>query len=360
MLENDYSQTRTIFTFVKVYFWLIFAVYFIAAIAFGVFKDDKGSSLQTFGILTVLGIGLYIYLLLKYGVRRKSLQLYLMHLANGDAVQALEAGRRYYSIRRKGLSGADGSGLAIYDEQAIQNDIVAFMHGGTRNIDYDATENAFTPTKLLMAAGCAVLFIGTAYFIAPKSQAEPLAAVNVPANFSDYSNDPGPQQAQELQATLPTSTQGTEEQTAEKVVEQSNLQPDSLQQETERITVSDEDAPSSDEQNLDVLGTWNGTLGGKTFVLQIDETAGGKVTGWNKTGDNKRPVTGTVTALTEDNSNVKYELTLNEPGSDKWDGVFTLTLTAPTANAAPTALAGEWKSFNGKLAKQVDARKTEQ
>lgn len=359
MLENEYSQTKTLFTFVKVYFWFILAVYFVASLAFGLFKDDKGGRLQTFGILTVISIAAYVYLLMKYGLRRKSLQLYLMNLASGDAVQALESGRRFYSIRRKGLSGADGSGLTIYDEQAIQNDILSYIHGGTRTINYDTTENPFTPTKMLMATGCAVAFIGIAYFISPKSHAESLPT-EVTTTSNDYAIEQGPQQVQHTETVLPNTNQENEVKLDKTVQEQPATTPDSLQHnaEAEAEPITNEANTNSIPQNLDILGTWVGTLGEKPFVLHIDKAGEGGLTGWNKTGNNKRPVTGTVKELSELNSNVKYELKINEPGSDKWDGVFTLTLTSPMANAAPTVLMGEWSSFNGKLTKQVEAKKT--
>jgi hypothetical protein len=40
--------------------------------------------------------------------------------------QALTFGRIYYSIKRKGIMGAGGGGLTIYDESAINNDISAY------------------------------------------------------------------------------------------------------------------------------------------------------------------------------------------------------------------------------------------
>jgi hypothetical protein len=319
MLENEYSQTKALFTFVKVYFWFILAIYFIASLSFGVFKDGKGSSLQTFGVLALIGVGLYIYLLVKYGVRRKSLQLYLMNLATGDAVQALESGRRYYSIRRKGLTGADGSGLTIYDEQAIQNDILSFMHGGTRTVDYNLDENAFTTTKMLMAVGCAAVFIGTAYFISPKSQAEPLSS-EVTTTNSDYVVESAPQQVQQTEAVSSSFVREEETQPAVTSQENSTATADSLQQAADVEANTHDEVASASSENLDVLGTWVGTLGEKPFVLQIEKAEGGKLTGWNKTGTNKRPVAGILKESAEAGSNVKYELTLNEPGSDKWDG----------------------------------------
>ena len=326
----------------------------MAAVAFGLFKDDKSGGMQAFSVLTVLGILVYIYLLAKYGVRKKFLQLYLINLSTGDAVQALETGRRYYSIRRKGLTGADGSGLTIYDEQAIHNDITSFAHGGTRSIDYDSAETAFTPTKMLMAAGLVALSVGVVYLISPKYNTGPSTEV-VAANV-DYKVESESQQIQSQEVITATSIQENEEQ-VDISVQQKAVALDSVQQSTEVESSVAKEASSSAEQNLDVIGTWIGTLGQKPFVLHIDEAVGGKLTGWNKTGNNKRPVTGDLREFAERDSNVKYELTINEPGSDKWDGAFTLTLTAPMANAAPTLLMGEWKSFNGKLTKQVEAQK---
>ncbi|MCR5888361.1 hypothetical protein LRS06_11415 [Hymenobacter sp. J193] len=359
MLENEYATNKSVFSFFKVYFWVLFLVSLLAAAAFGVFKDGKGSGLQIFGLLTLFGVGAYVYVLLKLGVSLKALQVYLNNLASGDAVQALEAGRRYYSIKRKGLTGADGSGLTIYDEQAIQNDLTSFMHGGTSSIDYNAAENPFTPTKMVIATCCSVVLIGITYFLSPKSHAESLGSDSTSADGYYASQDQPVAQTD----TFRIDAYQQDQRQLVSTQKQPALASDSVEQNlitsstTEQAVIASEEAPISNEQNADIVGTWIGTLGDKPFVLHVDETIGGKLTGWNKTGNNKRPVTGSVKEFTEQGSNVKYELILNEPGSDKWDGSFTLTLTAPMANAAPTELMGEWKSFNGKLTKDVEASK---
>jgi hypothetical protein len=122
---------------------------------------------------------------------------------------------------------------------------------------------------------------------------------------------------------------------------------------------ADEDAATedSDAETADLIGTWQGTLGAKPFTLHIESVEGNRLTGWNQVGTNRRPVSGTFTDVREPGSSVAFELALREPGTDKWDGAFDLTLTSPMSNAAPTFCSGTWQAFQGGASKDVTANK---
>ena len=116
-------------------------------------------------------------------------------------------------------------------------------------------------------------------------------------------------------------------------------------------------AESAEEAYGDLVGTWKGTLGDKPFTLHIATINGNKLTGWNQVDSNRRPVTGTFTDIREDGSAVAFELALREPGTDKWDGAFDLTLASPMSNAAPTFCSGTWTCYKKPLSKEVTANK---
>ncbi|MDU0369591.1 TM2 domain-containing protein [Hymenobacter endophyticus] len=119
----------------------------------------------------------------------------------------------------------------------------------------------------------------------------------------------------------------------------------------------EEAAESAEEANGDLVGTWKGTLGDKPFTLHIERVNGNKLTGWNQVDSNRRPVTGTFTDIREDGSAVAFELALREPGTDKWDGAFELTLASPMSNAAPSFCSGTWTCYKKALTKEVTANK---
>lgn len=129
---------------------------------------------------------------------------------------------------------------------------------------------------------------------------------------------------------------------------------------TQDAAASDDTAgEGEDAANGDLVGTWKGTLGGKPFTLNIEAANGNTLTGWNQVDDNRRPITGTFTDVQQDGSSIVFELALREPGTDKWDGRFDLTLASPMSKAAPTYCSGTWYSFQGGLQKDVEARKVE-
>ena len=116
-------------------------------------------------------------------------------------------------------------------------------------------------------------------------------------------------------------------------------------------------AAGEDAANGDLVGTWKGTLGDKPFTLHIETVNGNTLTGWNQVGNNRRPITGTFTDVREDGSAIIFDLALREPGTDKWDGKFDLTLASPMSNAAPTFCSGTWTCYQKPLTKEVAANK---
>ncbi len=91
----------------------------------------------------------------------------------------------------------------------------------------------------------------------------------------------------------------------------------------------------------EITGLWTGSFGKDQLTINI-ETIGndGNVKGYDEVKGNKRNLTGTKTG---------NSFTLNEPGDDKWDGVFTFNFDKNTSK-----LKGEWKSNNGKSKKNFE------
>ena len=116
-----------------------------------------------------------------------------------------------------------------------------------------------------------------------------------------------------------------------------------------------------------MLGTWEGSMNGKTLKVVIEKVEGTTLEGYNILGTNRRPLKGTFTVGSWDQPCSKaFEATLAEPGDDKWDGVFTIkfvgyeddkeTDNGPecAGNLKGVEANGEWKSNNGKLNHTLD------
>lgn len=96
---------------------------YYASVLFKVGASDRQSFIW---VWSIGGIILYSYMLLKYYVLIKALTKYINALRSKEFQVALTYGRVYYSVKRKGIFKGDDSGLTIYDEQAISNDIAAY------------------------------------------------------------------------------------------------------------------------------------------------------------------------------------------------------------------------------------------
>lgn len=90
---------------------------------------------------------------------------------------------------------------------------------------------------------------------------------------------------------------------------------------TDKIDETNENSASSSV----ILGTWTGEMSNKKLTIVIEKVNGTELEGYNILGSNKRGLKGTFTEGEWDIPCSKaYQATLNEPGDDKWDGVFTI------------------------------------
>jgi hypothetical protein len=90
-------------------------------------------------------------------------------------------------------------------------------------------------------------------------------------------------------------------------------------------------------------GTWKGAFGKDELTIVIESIdANGVVKGYDEVKGNKRILKGTL--VETENGN---QITVTEPGDDKWDGEFKMTYD----NSAEKFV-GEWKANNGKSKKE--------
>lgn len=107
----------------------------------------------------------------------------------------------------------------------------------------------------------------------------------------------------------------------------------------------------SDESQIDlsavIEGKWMGAFGNSQLTIVIEEVKGFQISGYNLVKGNKRDIHG----FYEKNGD-RVSVTLNEPGDDKWDGVFYVEF-----NIDEVLLNGEWKSNNGKIHRSFALKK---
>ena len=116
-----------------------------------------------------------------------------------------------------------------------------------------------------------------------------------------------------------------------------------------------------------ILGSWTGEMGGKTLTIVVEKVTGTELIGYNILGTNKRPIKGTYKDGEWAQSCSKaFDAILNEPGDDKWDGVFTIKFVGYEdtndnnecqGNLKGQEASGEWKSNNGKMKKEFNLTK---
>ena len=110
-----------------------------------------------------------------------------------------------------------------------------------------------------------------------------------------------------------------------------------------------------------LLGTWKGQMNGRDLIIVIEKINGSVITGYDKLGNNKRPITGIYYDTEWDQACSKaYEVVLKEPGDDRFDGVFTIKFVGYEdqvsndcgiiciGNLKGIEAQGEWKSYQGK------------
>ena len=93
-----------------------------------------------------------------------------------------------------------------------------------------------------------------------------------------------------------------------------------------------------------ITGSYAGSFGDNNIILKIDninqETL--EVTGVNEVAGNTRPLKGTVQILEN-----MYYFVLNEPGDDKYDGIFEFKIYKNSINT----IEGQWNSNDGTLSR---------
>jgi hypothetical protein len=83
-----------------------------------------------------------------------------------------------------------------------------------------------------------------------------------------------------------------------------------------------------------LLGSFVGAFGNNKITLLITKASGDTVEGRSVVGGNDRPFSGTL----KNNSDV-YTIVAKEPGDDKYDGIFNLTVNAKQ----PDVVTGTWE-----------------
>lgn len=101
--------------------------------------------------------------------------------------------------------------------------------------------------------------------------------------------------------------------------------------------------PSDNELAFLIGQQWVGDFGEHSIVIQIKqvepaENGQYKVSGFNTVLNNKRPIEGT---MKQDGDKVKF--TLNEPGDNKFDGIFSGTIFPSDG----LAMRGSWTAYKG-------------
>lgn len=92
-------------------------------------------------------------------------------------------------------------------------------------------------------------------------------------------------------------------------------------------------------------GTWKGAFGKDELTIVIESIdANGVVKGYDEVKGNKRTLKGTL--VETENGN---QITVTEPGDDKWDGEFKMTY-----DKSSEKLIGAWNSNNGKMKKEFN------
>lgn len=95
-------------------------------------------------------------------------------------------------------------------------------------------------------------------------------------------------------------------------------------------------------------GTWKGAFGKDELTIVIESIdANGVVKGYDEVKGNRRILKGTL--VETENGN---QITVTEPGDDKWDGEFKMTY-----DKSSQIFIGEWNSNNGKSRKEFKLSK---
>lgn len=109
------------------------------------------------------------------------------------------------------------------------------------------------------------------------------------------------------------------------------------------------------------IGTVSGTVATKPFTLKFESITDDKITGYNITGNSKRPVKGSFIKAIEqydlngDQKNLVpnhvFLIKINEPGNEEWDGEFNLRIEISDWFNRGN---GTWRAYNGRLNRIIE------
>lgn len=91
------------------------------------------------------------------------------------------------------------------------------------------------------------------------------------------------------------------------------------------------------------IGEYMGAFGKNTLILDINYVNGNNVSGFNIVKGNRRNIKGTL----EDKGNT-FVFKMEEPGNDKYDGIFDFTIDTTSLNVS-----GEWTPNDTSLSKKT-------
>jgi|GEM_PF-2784245 len=128
--------------------------------------------------------------------------------------------------------------------------------------------------------------------------------------------------------------------------------------EVKNVEESNVETPKANEQQSDeyieninedfdvVKGSWVGDFGKNKLTITINKIGkSGGISGIDKVDNGaEREVSGSIEYNGDNDDN--FDIVLNEPGTDKWDGVFTIVY-----NKTSKKMKGSWKANNGKSKK---------
>lgn len=137
-------------------------------------------------------------------------------------------------------------------------------------------------------------------------------------------------------------TEVVQDSTKQEIQEISNIGKDQVVQENQDAIINDESQEETYHNANTLIGEWWGAFGNDQLLLNIENiNDDGSVTGYNIVRDNRRDLSGFV-------RDDKFEL--NEPGNEKWDGVFKFSIS-------DGLLKGTWVSNNGKSRREFTLSK---
>jgi general stress protein CsbA len=109
---------------------LIYAKIFSIVLAIGlIYLFSVVTEVKWHAIIVGIVLGLIVFccFYMKYTIEQQALVNDIHCLEHKDTVGAMNWGRKYYAIKRLGLSGIQGGTVLAEDEEAIYQDIATYM-----------------------------------------------------------------------------------------------------------------------------------------------------------------------------------------------------------------------------------------